>query len=937
MTDAYRLKPWTDVVRPHNDVVSGDLAMGTYAANLAAAALAGEGAEVYVNAQAFFESTYFTSTMRELIGDVFSSLNGEKGDRVLQLRTPFGGGKTHTLLALYHLAKNRSAAKAASELRDMADPGPVRVAILSGERLDPERGREVDGLTLTTLWGELAFQLGGREAYESILVDGEEGGPPGGEQLTRILGDSPSLILLDEVLIYVAKGKGVKRLDTTVEKQAMLFLQNLTESVNQRRHAAMVYSLQASIGEAVGEEELLERLEKIAGRIDRRREPVSGDEVLRVVQRRLFQNLGDEKVAQEVAEAHAEQLRGHLEAVAETDGDREDAKRRGDELQRRIVDSYPFHPELIDLMQLRWGSLPRYQRTRGALQFLATVVHALWATRADREAQALIGPGDIELADEGTRALLLEQVGETDQFSAVIEADFLAGDAGTRTIDARLGRDVPALERLRVGSRVATTIILLSFGAKQGEERGAFDREIIEASLTPGLDANNLREALRDMEREALLYLHHRNGRYFFDTVANVNKLIRSEWESKSATEVLEQVRDGFERTLGSGARSQAVVWPPTPADVDDRGTGFRIVYLGPGWDSGGLTPGAFITHAKNGPRTHRNAIALALPVSSSFDEARSAARQTLAIQSLLARGSKLGLTPEQKDELKDRERAAGNALEAALRQSYEAVLVPQGMNDEGQVELSEVRMGTVLGAGRTLHDRVRDSLQAEVFDSLEPSRVALIARLDANGFAWCEQLSSRGYSFFELPKLWSPDAYKQGIAKGVSQGVFAYGSGLREANGKIELGGASAIRMREALDAGGVDLGPGTAVMSLEVAESLVAPAEPPETPAPEPKPGTIFDPPTSSDGDGADLTRVRLAIRASEEDIHTLQRALSALRDLVRPGGFTVMLDVEASSEDVAIDQVDFANRVREPLDEASGVSLEEVWGRPTGEEDD
>jgi hypothetical protein len=932
VTDAYRLRPWTDVVRPHDDVASGDLAMGTYAANLAAAALGGRGPEVYVESQAFFESTFFTDTMRELVTDVFSSLEGSAGDRVVQLRTPFGGGKTHTLLALYHLATGRKETAASPELHDVPDPGPVRVAILSGEYLDPQRGREVEGRTLSTLWGELAYQLGGKQAYEEMLVDGDEGGPPGGEQLGRLLGEEPTLILLDEVLIYIAKGKGVKRLDTTVEKQAMLFLQNLTEAVNQRKHSAMVYSLQASVGEAVGEEDLLGRLEKIAGRIDRRREPVTGDEVLRVVQRRLFADLGDESVPREVANAYADQLRGHLEAVAETDGDREDAAARADDLERRILESYPFHPELIDLMNHRWGSLPMYQRTRGALQFLATVVHALWAARGDREVQALIGPGDVDLGDEGTRASLLEQVGETDQYTAVLEADFNSGDAGTKAIDTRIGRDSPALERLRVGTRVATAIMLLSFGTKQGEERGAFDREIIEASLIPGLDGNNVREALRDMEKEALLYLHHRNGRYHFDTVPNVNKLIRTERDARSATEVLEQVRAGLEQTLGSGASTEAVVWPDDPSQVDDRGLGFRIVYLPPGWSEAAQPLSSFVTDHKGGPRSYRNALAFALPSSASFDSARSAARQQLAVESLLGRKSKLNLSGEQRDELRERQRATTSELAAALGQAYEKVAVPQGVGEGNRVDFDELDLGTVLGAGRTLHERVRDALDAAVFDSLEPSRVALIAKLGENDFAWCEELAGRAYRFFELPKLWSPNAFKVGIAKGVAAGVFGYVRGVREEGGELVVDAPSAVRIREPVAEAEIDLGPGTALLSLGLAERLTAPSADPANPG--------VSESVHPAGGGADLggfakvgtpapaAAVRITLRAGPGDVHALGRALSGLRDLVKDGTLSIEVGVFADSGGEPIDKVQFANKVREPLEESPSLSFTEDW---------
>ncbi len=176
MTDPYQLRPWTDVVRPHPDVESGDLAMGTYAANLAAVRFTGAGPAVYADASEFFAATYFTATMTKLLGDVFGVLAGGSGDRVVQLRTPFGGGKTHTLLALYHLANERAAAAANTpELADVADPGAVRVAVLSGEYLDPQRGRSVDGRTIRTLWGSSPISsAGGRPSMRSRRVGKRE-------------------------------------------------------------------------------------------------------------------------------------------------------------------------------------------------------------------------------------------------------------------------------------------------------------------------------------------------------------------------------------------------------------------------------------------------------------------------------------------------------------------------------------------------------------------------------------------------------------------------------------------------------------------------------------------------------------------------------------------------------------------------------------------
>lgn len=942
MTSAFALKPWPDVVRPHADVASGDIALGTYAANLASAALGGEGPPVYVEAEAFFAATYFTATMRSLLRDVFDRLAGGAGDRVMQLRTPFGGGKTHSLLALYHLACHREAAARVPELDGVPDPGPVRTAVLSGEYLDPQRGREVDGRRISTLWGELAFQLGGWEAFDELLVDGDEGVPPGGESLDRLLGDAATLILLDEVLIYVVKGRALRRGDTNAGQQALLFIHSLTEVVSRRPRAAMVYSLQASVGEALGEEALLSQLEHIAGRIDSRREPVSGDEVLHVVQRRLFEETGDEDVRREVAREYAAQLRGHLEAAAETDGDRSEARQATETLEQRIFEAYPFHPDLIDLMNHRWGTLPTYQRTRGALQFLARVVHSLWAARGERPAQALIGPGDVDLADESVREGFLEQVGEAAQYRSVVEADFLSADAGTKRIDERIGSDAPALERLRVGTRVATAIMLLSFGGQREDQRGALEREVVEATLIPGLDANNIREALRDMEREALLYLHRRGARYRFDTVANINSLIRGEREGLTVDEVLARVRQELERELERGGnRREVVVWPDSSSQIRDEGGRFRIVYLAPDWSPANLPLGPAVLHQGEAIRRYRNGLAFARPASAVFDAARQGARTLLAIERLQASG-RVTLTAEQSDDLNERANDARRQISGAMPAAYDAVVLPSGVGDGHEVSFDTVDLTTVLGVALSLHERVHDALEMKVFDHLTASRLASIAKLD-EAPAWCEPLTEGFWLYFERTKLWSSDVVGEAIADGVSNGVFAYATGAAETEGEVALGSLLSLRVQQPLRPDEVDLGPGAVLLSLSAAERLrpisgertgggEEPAGSHERPAggqpgggPE---GGSDEQPARRDGS----LSMSIQVRASENDLFALQRALSALRDLVRPGRLGIEMTVAASSAGEPIDRVAFANRVQEPLEEAPGVEVLVHWDDET-----
>lgn len=921
MSEAYTLKPWSDVVEPHPDVSSGELSMGTYAANLAAVA-SGEhrGAEIYADAEQFFGSTYFTEAMTSIVRDVWNALAGKGGDRALQLRTPFGGGKTHSLLALYHLATSPEASRDVPELAGLPEIDPVRVAVLSGEWLDPKRGREVEGRRIGTLWGELAYQLGGWEVFDDLFEGGDEGTPLTGVNLTPLLDGGPTLILVDEALIYVAKGKSIERGESNVGRQALMFLQHLSEAVNQSREAAMVYSLQASVTEAVEDEASLRALEQIAGRIDQRREPVTGDEVLRVVQRRLFDSLGDESVRQVVAEHYSEQQRTELEAIAETDSERREAAGAAQNLRERILLSYPFHPELIDLMNHRWGSLPTYQRTRGALQFLATVVHGLWTSEGRGRAGALIGPGDVDLRDDRTRSSFFAQVGEEKQYRSVVEADFINADAGTRRVDERLGSDSPALARLEIGSRVATAIMMMSFGAREGEERGALEREVLEATLIPELDGNLVRSALKELRGEALLYLHHTGRRYRFEPRPNLNKLVVSEQDKLEAEEVLEELRAALERRLASGGAAQEIVlWPDEPARVKDEVARFRVVYLHPEWSEARTPADAFVSA---GNRKYKNGLAIALPREVSFDRARRATRQLMAIDRLIADKSRHGFNEEQVDELKERRGQADSDLDGALREAYDRVLLPKGLSGQA-VDFDTVDLSTTLAVGRQLHDRVHEALENYVFGSLQPSKLKALARLAERTAAPCEDLVAGVYTHFEMPRLWSPAAIAGAIAKGVSDGLFGYCVAVELDGEEPRVKDRSLVRFRRAVSPEEIDLGPGAALLSPEFAASLTETEEPPPVEA-EPEESEATVQPAGEDAHNV----VSLTISATEDDLHTINTALAGLRRITTPGQMRIKIEVDARSGGTAIDEIAFQNNVRQHLEEDPDVEFHERW---------
>lgn len=446
---------------------------------------------------------------------------------------------------------------------------------LSGIDLDPRAPREVDGLAIHTFWGELAFRLGGEPGYEQVREHDESGGAPGGDVLRKLLGGGPTLLLLDEVLVYVEKAGG-RTGDDPLRRQALLFLHTLTEVVRGLPNAAMVFSLQASAHESLGDEALFQELDHLVTRVDAKRQPVDDDEVIRVVQRRLFPGFGEdpahERVASEVAREYALAYGRLREALAETAGERRAANAERERLERRIVESYPFHPALLDVMFHRWGSLPSYQRTRGALQFLARAVHAIW--EGARLPQPLIGPGDVALEDEHVRGAFFSQVGERERYTSVLAADITGGGARAAEVDRRVASNSPAYEQLRVGTRCATAVMLYSFGGRD-QERGVTEVELIESLVSPALDRNVLTAALHDL-REELLYLHHTGRRYRFEPKPNLNLLIAQETKKWTPDDVLKRIQDQLAHALRP-ASDQALLWPPDSGAIPDEPR-FRIV-----------------------------------------------------------------------------------------------------------------------------------------------------------------------------------------------------------------------------------------------------------------------------------------------------------------------------------------------------------------------
>ncbi len=462
------LRPWTDLCKLHPDVESGALTEAVFAIDLGAIAARDPNVPpVNRDPDAFFRATYPTADLRRLLEEVLASLSGASGyNRVLKLRTPFGGGKSHTLAALLHAAHNRRALDALPEAKGFAEPGDVAVAVFDGEKFDARDGKTLeDGRRIQTMWGWIAWQIDPTKAFPIVEGHDRDRVAPGGDLikdlLTKGTSGRPVLLLLDEVLKYMERAAAVAVLDSTLQRQAKDFFQSLTVEVAGSKNAAMVYSLQWSARESLGNAALLQELDKLAARVDQLREPVTGDEVLPILQRRLLGAPPAAMAVDEVSLAYQTVVTGMRRAFAESAGERQQAEEEGLRLRERMRAAYPFHPALIDIMRERWTAVDSFQRTRGALRFLASCLHSL---KKNGGAQPLLGPGDIPLKDVDVRVKMLKELGAQNDYDPVITADIDGPNARARRIDERLARETPALASVKPASRIATAILLHSFG-----------------------------------------------------------------------------------------------------------------------------------------------------------------------------------------------------------------------------------------------------------------------------------------------------------------------------------------------------------------------------------------------------------------------------------------------------------------------------------------
>ena len=775
------VKPWREVATPHADVASGQYQQAEFAADLWQVYV-GESAAEYGNPHEFFRRTFLTESLKELLEVAVRRLDGRGGDPVVDLRTTFGGGKTHSMLALYHLFSGVPPQELAGIEDVLAKAGtdavgtPKRV-VLVGTKVSPgSPSRKHDGTEVRTLWGELAWQLGGAEAFALVRQDDERATNPGEALHTLLNQYGPCLILIDEWVAYARQLHDEGDLPGGSFETQFTFAQTLTEAVDASRNCFLVVSLPASdkgdersqgddveVGGIRGRA-ALQRLDNVLNRNALNWKPASAEEGFEIVRRRLFEPLAGADAYKQrdvTARAFADLYRAQRQEFP--------AACREPDYERRIQAAFPIHPEIFERLYSDWSTLAKFQRTRGVLRLMAAVIHSLWEG-GDRN--PLILPSTLPIDDARVQNELTRYL--ADNWTPVIETDV----DGDNSLPLRIDNEQPALGKLSATRRVARTVYLGSAPTKAMAQRGIEDARIKLGCVAPGESPATFGDALRRLVARAT-YLYQDGARVWYDTQPTVTKLAEDRAAAllrqpdKVALELEERLKDAL-RARGDFERIHAL--PQTSADVpDDYDARLVVLSAEHPYAKGEQNPAqeaanTILETRGNAPRLFRNTLVFLAADKVRYQDLDEALRRCLAWQSILAEKVELNLDPHQAKQAEMQAKAAEDTVTARLPETYQWVLAPEQATPHAPLEWKEIRLA---GAG-SLAERAAKRLRND--ELLVMQLAGSILRLHMDGVPlWrgdhvsVHQLVQDFATYLYLPRLAGPSVLTGAVEAGLA------------------------------------------------------------------------------------------------------------------------------------------------------------------------
>lgn len=785
------MKPWREVAVPHQDVLEGTFQQSEFAADITAVRT-GRASHEYQDAAAFFHRTYITEGMRLLLMQVAQRLSGKGGEPVIQLQTAFGGGKTHTMLAVYHLASRTCPLgdlPGVSALIDKAgimDVPKARIAVLDGTAHAPGQGWKQGKLTVNTLWGELAWQLGGEEAFETVKEADKSGTSPGKNVLRELLErHAPCVILIDELVAYIRQFPEGQALSGGSYDSNLSFVQALTEAVKLVPSAIVLASLPESEVEAGSQRGVaaLRALEKAFGRLQALWKPVATEEAFEIVRRRLFVPVRDLKARDEVCRAFADAY------IAE--GVKLPSETQQRRYHERLAQAYPIHPEIFDRLYEDWTTIDGFQRTRGVLKLMAKVIFRLWK---DDNKDLMILPGSLPLHDSGSRNELTYYLPAG--WDAVIERDIDGDRAETIELENKETR----FGQLQAARRVARSLFLGSAPSSVVSHTGirGLDRaRILLGCIQPGQTLSIYSDALNRL-CDRLHYLNSSgdkaldNTRYWFDTRAN----LRREMEDRKRrfsddNEVTGRIAEALKRvTANSGLFDGVHIFTPH-ADVPDDES-LRLVVLSPKiWHSreetriSSETAMEFVRNNGAKPRYRGNRLIFLVADHGALARLKDVARVALAWDSIVTdvKEGRLNIDLLQQKQAEKELLSAQDVVPRAVRECYRWLLCPTQDAPTAKLQVEPFQLNSSASAFGPELDRVclEHELVVKVWSPIHLRKTLI-------DFYWKPDKSAQpALAFWEdtlryayLPRLRNREVLSQAIRTGATTRDFfgiAYGT----------------------------------------------------------------------------------------------------------------------------------------------------------------
>jgi predicted AAA+ superfamily ATPase len=791
------LKPWREIIVPHPDVLNGTFQQSEFAADLTAVR-SGKATPEYGDAKAFYERTFITEGMGRLLTQVAQRLNGKGGEPVIQLQTAFGGGKTHTLLAVYHLASRKCplgdlvGIPALLDHAGLLDVPQAQIAVLDGTAHAPGQPWKQGKQAVRTLWGELAWQLGKAEGYAMVKEADESGTSPGKDVLIDLLSRfAPCVVLLDELVVYIRQFVESQALSGGTYDSNLSFIQSLTEAAKLVPNAVVLASLPESDSQAGGPRGIsaLKALEAVFNRVQALWKTVAPEEAFEIVRRRLFEKIRDAKARDQVCRAFADAY------VAE--GSKVPQETQESRYFDRMMQSYPIHPEVFAQLYEEWTTIDGFQRTRGVLKLMAKVIFRLWQ---DDNKDLMILPGSLPLYDGSARNELIYYLGPG--WDPVMDRDIDGERAETTVLEAKETR----FGSVQAARRVARTVFLSSAPSSvniRPGTRGVGRASILLGCLQPGQTSSLYSDALNRLSDQ----LHYMSSsgdksqdstRYWFDTKANLRREME---ERKKRFEDKNEVRGRMAevvKKLTAGATFFDGTHIFTPhSDVPDDGA-LRLVVMPPeqfySREEPRLATEGVLDYVRNNgakPRYRGNRLLFLAPDHGALTRLRDCIRVALAWNSIVedVAAMRLNLDMLQSEQAKKELKGAEDVLPRVARECYKWLLCPSQESPTGKPSVETVSLNT---SGAALGPEIeRVCLDNEwVIPTWSPIHL----RTKLKELYWkADKPAVKAAEFWEdtlrylyLPRLKDRGVIAQAIVKGAGTRDF-FGTAYGEHEGKFD------------------------------------------------------------------------------------------------------------------------------------------------------